>query len=107
MNSAAPPTDSNVPTKAEAKKLRRSRRLASQDDTNALPQPFLELGASNKAKLRHRREMRAWKYQQKHPGVDVPKELTTKSVQEQIRKHQESKKMNSGLGDGRDGGNGR
>jgi hypothetical protein len=43
INSAVPPTDANVPTKAEEKKLRRSRRLAPQDDTNAPSQPFLEL----------------------------------------------------------------
>jgi hypothetical protein len=48
--------------------------------------------ASNAAKLKHRREKRAWKYAEKHPGADVPREMTTKNKEKQLQKHQASKK---------------
>lgn len=78
INSAVPPTDANVPTKAEEKKLRRSRRLAPQDDTNAPSQPFLELAPlkKEKAKAKRKEKRHAQKLARKQQNPDVPNQVT-------------------------------
>jgi hypothetical protein len=48
--------------------------------------------ASNAAKLQHRRENRAWKYQKAHPGLDVPKQMTGGKAMKQVLEHEKSKK---------------
>jgi hypothetical protein len=78
INSAVPPTDANVPTKAEEKKLRRSRRLAPQDDTNAPSQQFLELAPlkKEKAKAKRKEKRHAQKLARKQQNPDVPNQVT-------------------------------
>lgn len=96
-------------TRAEEKKLRRSNRKPNPNQSKppaAKPtpsgtkknvpgtKPVLEHPdqASKAAKLNHRREKRAWKYAEKHPGVDVPRPMTTANKDKQIQQHQASKK---------------
>jgi hypothetical protein len=79
INSAAPPTDANVPTKAEEKKLRRSRRLAPQADINAPPQQFLELAPlkEQKAKANRKEKRRLQKLRkQQNPGIPNQNQVT-------------------------------
>jgi hypothetical protein len=67
INMAAPPTDATLSAKAEEKRLRRSRRLAPKDDTNATPERFQELSTSreDKAKAAKRERRRTRKLQKK------------------------------------------
>jgi hypothetical protein len=81
VNSAAPPTAANVPTKAEEKKLRRSRRLAPGGDTNGPPEQFLELAPlapskDEKAKARRKEKRRAQKLQKKQMNKGAPNQVT-------------------------------
>jgi hypothetical protein len=80
INSAAPPADANVPTRAEAKRLRRSRRLAPQDDTNAPPQQFLELAPlplkQENVKAKRKEKRRAQKLARKQQNPGVPNQAT-------------------------------
>jgi hypothetical protein len=78
INSTVPPTDANVPTKAEEKKLRRSRRLAPQDDTNAPSQQFLELAPlkKEKAKAKRKEKRHAQKLARKQQNPGVPNQET-------------------------------
>jgi hypothetical protein len=66
-NMAANSTNANLSAKAEEKRLRRSRRLAPKDDTNAPPEQFLELSPSREdpAKAAKRERRRVRKFQKK------------------------------------------
>jgi hypothetical protein len=67
ISMAAPPTNANLSTKAEEKRLRRSRRLAPKDDTNAPPEQFLEPPPSREDTLKDakRERRRVRKFQKK------------------------------------------
>jgi hypothetical protein len=75
-NSSAPPTAANVSAKAEEKRVRRSRRLAPKEETNA-PQEFLELGptSKDKSKLRRKEKRRAQKLHKKQSGTSVSNQV--------------------------------
>jgi hypothetical protein len=96
-------------TRAEEKKLRRSNRKPNPNQSNPPaakatpagtkknmlgPKPALDNPnkASNAAKLAHRREKRAWKYAESHPGVEVPRQMTSGPKEKQLKQYQASKK---------------
>jgi hypothetical protein len=108
-NAPASKPSGQLSTRAEEKKLRRSTRNSNPNQAHPLPakppptspkqnalgpKPVLKNPnqASNAAKLQHRREKRAWKYQKAHPGLDVPKQMTGGNAMKQVLQHEKTKK---------------